>query len=147
MLGKGAVISRSLFQHFVAKPVQSSYSISLHHDLHINLAKNIPKDTLDAIISEGRRLYPQASTRDTNSKSSDWNTFYNTSIPYSLAAAPETLSGALREVLVQGRYAPYNKKYQVEQNKVHSAMARNPEIVAMLEVNGYTVNEIIMNSM
>lgn len=131
-------MSRSFFQYFTAAPNTVSSSISPHP--HVNLADNISNDTLDAMILEGRRLYPETSMRNTDPKTCDWYTFYQALLPYSL-------SEAAREVLTQGRYAPYNKKYQFECNRVHSEMARIPEVIAMLEVNGYTVNETIMNSM
>lgn len=133
-------MSRSFFQDFIAPPHTRSYFIRTNCIYHVDIAEHIPKETIAVITAEGYRLYPEMSSHDTEPDRSDDNVFYDT-------AVSDSLEEATRYILLHGRYAPYNKKSRMECDWVHEAMAKHPEIVSMLDANGYTMTESIFNSM
>lgn len=134
-------MSRSFFQELSAGPgTRRNSDGHLQYTSHVFIGQHLSSVTVATMMIEGHRLYPGASSPAAGPNARDEIIFENTT-------GLRRLTERTREALIQGRYAPYDRTRRLELNSVHDATVFFPEIIPILEVNGYIVNESVMNSM
>lgn len=56
------------------------------------------------------------------------------------------MSAQVRDVFVEGRFAPYDSSNTSQQAMIYKAMARCPEVIDLLDKNGYQMTEKMLNT-
>lgn len=141
LLKMGAIMSR----HFVLRLHQRYSGIGHHsYDLYRRSfwTKRIKFDTYIAVLSTAHRLYGETIVlRDRNDEAniiSQWTTSKDQF---------DTISKAVEEIFVCGRYAPHDKQDEKAHHMIGAAIAKHPDLIDTLEKNGYDFKEADPGSM